>query len=219
MNGLAKYLAAGCELMTHTQVAGIDSELRLRTDADADLGRYRAALVSAPASQAVPLLTAAPALASAASRARMAPCWAAMASWEAPLPLSFDGAFIDQGALSWAARDAAKPERPVGERWVLHGAPAWSRQHLEESAEDVAPLLVAALAEAAGRELPPPGWVRAHRWRLARVEEPLGRDFLWDADLQLGACGDWCRGPRLEDALISGAAAAEAVLTALGTRA
>ena len=43
-----------------------------------------------------------------------------------------------------------------------------------------------------------------HRWRYARAAQPLGADFLYDAELGIGGCGDWCRGDRVEDAFSSG---------------
>ena len=46
-----------------------------------------------------------------------------------------------------------------------------------------------------------------HRWRYALVEKPLGESYIWDATLRLGACGDWCLGPRIEAAFNSGEAA------------
>ena len=45
----------------------------------------------------------------------------------------------------------------------------------------------------------------SHRWRYAFTESPLGQPCLWDAELSLGVCGDWCLGRRVEDAWQSGA--------------
>jgi predicted NAD/FAD-dependent oxidoreductase len=53
-----------------------------------------------------------------------------------------------------------------------------------------------------------PTFLQAHRWRHARVLEPLGPECLWDAALALGACGDWCLDGRVEAALLSGKALA-----------
>jgi hypothetical protein len=40
---------------------------------------------------------------------------------------------------------------------------------------------------------------------------------LWNADLKLGACGDWCMAARIEDAWLSGHELADRVVETLGT--
>ena len=47
-----------------------------------------------------------------------------------------------------------------------------------------------------------------HRWLYSLVDNPLEAGALWDPDLQLAACGDWCHGARIEGAYLSGQAAA-----------
>jgi len=44
------------------------------------------------------------------------------------------------------------------------------------------------------------------------VEQPAGIPFLWDPVLQVGACGDWAGGPRVECAFDSGEALAAAII-------
>jgi hypothetical protein len=58
--------------------------------------------------------------------------------------------------------------------------------------------------------VPEPTFARAHRWAYARPPAPLG-EVLWDPARRIGACGDWCRGGRVEGALLSGIALAEAL--------
>ena len=60
--------------------------------------------------------------------------------------------------------------------------------------------------------LPEPAHVEAHRWRHATPEPALKERCLWDAALAVGAAGDWCGGPRIEGAWLSGQALAERVL-------
>ena len=88
---------------------------------------------------------------------------------------------------------------------MLHATPEFTREHLEETPEAVAPLLVGAFARASGLELSPREVV-AHRWRYARAEPALSEGALFDAELRLGACGDWCAGSRVEGAFLSGMA-------------
>ena len=43
-------------------------------------------------------------------------------------------------------------------------------------------------------------------------DEPLDDECLWDPAAGLGACGDWCGGPRIEGAFLSGMAMAGSLL-------
>jgi hypothetical protein len=172
-------------------------------------GPFDAVAVAVPHPQAAPLLPAA--LAARLAAVTVAPCWALLAAFAAPLPLPGTlrpGA----GPLVWAARDSAKPGRTAGaECWVAHAGPAWTREHLELTPDEVTPLLLTALAAATGA-LPPVSYAAAHRWRYALVEAPLGEPCLVDPALRIGAAGDWCLGPRAEHAWDSGTALAEALL-------
>jgi hypothetical protein len=56
-----------------------------------------------------------------------------------------------------------------------------------------------------------PRHLAAHRWRYAMPVNPLSSTHLWDERQNLGIAGDWCNGPRLEGAYLSGLSLAEAV--------
>jgi renalase len=51
----------------------------------------------------------------------------------------------------------------------------------------------------------------AHRWRWALPVDPLPEPFLLDEKQALGLAGDWCGGPRVEGAYLSGVALARAI--------
>lgn len=129
---------------------------------------------------------------------RMRPSRAVMLRYAERLPLDFDGAFVNVGPLSWIARNSSKPGRPPAERWVLHGADSGD--------------LMQAFAEIVGTELPEPLERQTHRWGLAIPDEPIAQRCVHDATRGLTLCGDWCGGPRVEGAWLSGAAAAGRVL-------
>jgi predicted NAD/FAD-dependent oxidoreductase len=79
-------------------------------------------------------------------------------------------------------------------------------------------MLLGAFAAAAKVELPEPLERRAHRWSLAIPETVLPARCLFDDEAGIGACGDWCAGPRVEGAFSSGAAVAGRVLTRMARR-
>lgn len=224
MSGLARALAAGLDVAAARSVVAVERVQEgwvvrhhagdlARGPAPAEApdraGPFDAVAVAVPHPQAGPLLP--PALAAALGLVRVAPCWALLAAFDTPL--TAPDTFRPEGhALAWAARDSAKPgRRAEAECWVAHAGPEWTRANLERRPEEVAPDLLALLADIAGA-LPPALHAAAHRWRYALVEAPLGAPCLVDRAARIGACGDWCLGPRAEHAWDSGTALAAALL-------
>lgn len=213
MSAVAKALAEGLDVRCGVRVERVVREgasWRLTSETGEDLGLAEVVVAAVPAPQAVPLLAGVPGLAEQARAARMTPCWAVMARFDAPVAVAWDGAFVEDSPLSWVARDTSKPGRPTGERWVLHASAEYSAAHLEETPEQVAPKLVEAFGTALGMAVRPMEAV-AHRWRFASPSPALETASLYDAALGLGACGDWCAGPRVEGAFLSGVALARRV--------
>lgn len=179
--------------------------------------RYSAVLLAVPAPQAMPLLQpVAAAGAAVAASARMRGSWAVMVRCPAPVPLPWDGAFINDGPLRWVARDSSKPGRtvpPGTETWLLHASPEWSDAHIEDSADAVTVTLLAAFAALGG---PATHLVQAtaHRWRYADTEPALTQGHWWDATACVGMCGDWLNGGKVEGAWLSGQSLAQQVLQA-----
>ncbi len=213
MSAITRHMAHELDLRTGHRVAAleaIDGGWRLWSEDERDLGIHPRVVVATPAPQAVPLLAPLPAFAARAAEAPYAPAWAAMLDFQQPVGLPFDAARPTIGPLALLARDAAKPGRPPGHRWVVHATPAWSAEHLERDAADVA----ADLADAFALFGPRPDRCVAHRWRYALpIEAPAVAGALWDPASSLGAAGDWLGGARVEGAWLSGLAAAEAILS------
>ncbi len=215
MSAITRHLATGLDLTTGWHAASLrhdHNKWRVRAQNGEELGPFDAAVAAVPSAQAAPLLQPAPALAERARSAGMASCYAVMLAFEHPLPLPFDGAFVNVGPLSWIARNSSKPGRVGPETWVLHAGPDWSDAHIEEPPERVAKLLTEALIEVGRAKIPEPDLAVAHRWRYALPLSPLTDRCLFDPDLGLGACGDWCAGPRVEGAYLSGCAMAERLI-------
>ena len=189
-------------------------------------GLFDAVVIAVPAESAAVLLGVAPALARQAAGARIEPCWALLLGFTEPIEANVmndvaanaaadaarvgDAAFIDSGRLAWIARESSKPDRRMGERWTAHAQSAWSTEHFDDDPEDVKAKMLRAFHEATGTA-EQPVYAAVYRWRHALARTPLARDLLWDEHLRVGACGDWCRGHRIEDAWLSGAALAEAM--------
>lgn len=217
MSAICRELARGLDATFGTRITRLlhqQGAWQLESEDGSTFGSFDAVVVSAPAPQTAVLLErVAPELASRAAAIAMEPCWAGMVAFDEPLPLDYDAAFVHDAPLSWIARDASKPGRAASETWVLHGSPAWSRTRQDDDPETVARALLDALPAAVGVAIPEPTHLAAHRWLYAQPRAPRPEPCLLDGKRKLVACGDWCGGPRVEGAWLSGEAAAEHLLS------
>src|SRR5271166_6425969 len=174
-------------------------------------GRFSVVILGIPAPQAIPLAASAGVAFPELAGVRYAPCWALMLAYAEPLGLPDDRYRPDDDAIAWIARNASKPGRANDkETVVVHAAPDWSRRHLEWSSDAAAGELIARFQSLTGLRTQP-YFSTAHRWRYALVEEAAGPALLWNEGARLGACGDWCLGPRVEAAFDSGEALADVI--------
>ncbi len=217
MNAIGAHLATDLDVQLETTVARLQPDgrrWRLYADTGADLGTFDVVLVCVPAPQASTLLApVAPQLAERAATAIMHATMATMVLLADRPDFAFDGAFLnDDPVLSWISRNTGKRERPAAEAWVLHATRDWSAAHLDADVAVIADAMTAAFQRVIGSTAPPLHSV-AHRWRYALPDPVATDDALHDGMLGLGAGGEWCGGPRVEGALLSGMALAGRVLT------
>ncbi|WP_296307398.1 FAD-dependent oxidoreductase [Pseudomonas sp.] len=166
-------------------------------------GPFDVAIVAVPAEQAAPLLSLHDLMiAREATLVRSVPCWTVMLAFDQPL--SHRASLTDGlGVIATAVRSSSKPGRGKAECWLLQAGPEWSSAHLENSREDIAEKLLIEFSTLCGARLPSPIFSKAHRWRYAVAHGGAGTAG-WNDALRLGACGDWCHGPTIEDSWRSG---------------
>jgi len=221
MNSVGKKFAEGLDIKLNTRVTKIShttnqKQWSLLTESGETFEPFDWVILYAPAPQTADLLTDVDAEMEKKARGVVFhPCYAGMYSFEKPLGLEYDGAFINKDStLSWVAKNSSKPDRPDVETWVLHGNPDFSRKHLEEAPEQVEPLLLEAFAKATGAKLPEAEGIiyrAAFKWRFSQPE-PLSDPFLLNTQSGIGACGDWCGGSKVEGAFMSGHNLGRAIL-------
>ena len=224
MTAPARALASGLTCVTEAQVSGFARTVDgwsvlddMGVIAAPGNGAYGAVVLAVPAPQAIPLAASAGAHMPELAGARYAPCIALMLALPAAEsgPVLPDWSRPDDPAIAWIAAESTKPSRPQATRsFVVHARPDWSRAHIDDRAEDlVAPLL--ARFRAVTGVTAEPVYASAHRWRYALVEQEVGLPCLFDEQVRVGACGDWCLGPRVEAAWDSGCAMADTLLCSL----
>ncbi|WP_419253565.1 NAD(P)/FAD-dependent oxidoreductase [Caulobacter sp. ErkDOM-YI] len=205
MNAPLKAMAADLDTRWSQTISGLSRDAsgwRLAGTTQ-DEGPFDRLVVAIPAEQAAVLLAAVqPEFAALARAVRSAPCWTLMAVFVQPVH-SAEAVLTGGEVVAFASREASKPGRAATEAWVIHATPDWSRDHLELTADQAEPRLLAGFEALLGSSAPLAVSAVAHRWRYAR---PLAapRSALWDAASRLGVCGDWLGGGSVEGAWRSG---------------
>jgi predicted NAD/FAD-dependent oxidoreductase len=172
---------------------------------------FDAVIMAIPAPQTGPLAASAGIRFAELARVRYAPCLTLMLAFDQPTELHKPFFSPSHGPIAWIARNDSKPGRDKAPKTVVvHATPAWSRAHLDASAENAANALLKSVRPQIGDA--EPIFRMVHRWLYARVEQSAGAPFLWDPAQQVGACGDWAGGPRVECAFDSGEALAAAII-------
>ncbi|WP_417478872.1 NAD(P)/FAD-dependent oxidoreductase [Maricaulis maris] len=214
MSKLVAPLAEGLEIRNPCRVetVGQDGEGWLVACENGEMFQADRLAVAIPAPQAKTLLSGVTPLADRLDAVRYAPCWTLMLSLAEPLEQAPRVYRASDGPCAWIACDSTKPGRSgEGENWVIQAGPGWSDTHLEKDPETVRGLLRNAFESWAG-SVPEIRSSQVHRWRHARVLQALEVPCLWDGEAGIGLAGDWCLGPRVEAAYLSGRALAGRML-------
>lgn len=197
-----------------TRIARIEASAegwQLFNDGESLLGVWPYVIVAVPAPQALSLLREQPMFAQLIRQVTMEPCWVAAIQSKSDLSGQADVAVYEHPVVRRIVHNSAKTDRQNKNIYLVQSCKEWAEAHLEETIESVGEKLQQSFCELtsadADTEL-----LFVHRWRYAFTETALGKDCLWDNNLNLGACGDWCLGRTVEDAWRSGSALAEQIL-------
>lgn len=201
----------GMAAIPRAMATGLDIQFGHRVESLQPLLReFERVILAIPAASALPLVSHVPGLAAKAAAVSMKPNWTVMAAFEERVAARFDAAFVNGSAISWLARNNSKPKRNWQiEAWVIQASPAWSESHRDTRPDDVGAFLMEAFEDHIPAGLPRAFYATVHRWRYATTEPPLAIGAVHDRESRITLCGDWCKGARIEDAYLSGLAAAE----------
>eukprot|EP00250_Pteridium_aquilinum_P021593 c25169_g3_i2 orf=177-1322(-) len=130
---------------------------------------------------------------------------------------------VGSNVLAWAARDSSKPKRDElssGECWVLHSTAEYAQEVIETAgmgkpSEELLSTVTQTLLEHFKNigEIPAPVFAKSHRWGSAFPNVTIGNEenCLVDEVRRIAVCGDFCLGPKVECAILSGISAAEKI--------
>ena len=175
-------------------------------------------VAATPPAVATQLLPAAFEHAEAVRATRMLGCFNVAFEFAAPLPRSvmpFDVCVAKGHDISLVCANASKPGRSKVPVLVVHATNRWSDAHMGADAGFVRDAMFAELAAVFGQPLPPPVSSRVHRHEEANYrprEHVSEAAALFDADMRLGACGDWAAGKGVVEAAFTSATALAALV-------
>jgi renalase len=209
-SSITRSLLGAINFQPSTRIARLerdDNRWLLFNDGETLLGHWDLLVVTAPAPQTLALVRGISELATQVQQVEMEPCWVAAVQCSAPLNDDSEVMIDPVPGLRRIINNSAKAGRNNQGVYLLQATAGWSQEHLEESPEQVG----TRLGDLLGQHVFPaqrPELLFAHRWRYGFTKKSLGIDFLWSQGLQIGICGDWCRGRTVEDAWISAMALA-----------
>ncbi|XOY57068.1 MAG: NAD(P)/FAD-dependent oxidoreductase [Rhodobacterales bacterium] len=212
MTALAKGIGAGLDLRQEALVTGLSRDgdsWRVHLGDQALTASY--VICTVPTPQVAGIIGADHPLVARLTDVAYAPNLTLMAAIDGPAP--FVVARDPDADLAWIAQDSTKPDRPQGPvAWVAQASTAFSATHLELDKDAIADLMLPLLLDRLGATAAQVRYAAAHRWRYSQVTQALGAAFLRDDTGTLYLGGDWCLGPKVEDAWTSGTAIADDLL-------
>ncbi len=235
MERLAQHLARGLEVQCQRVATRLDTgaralALRVRSPAGETTLSADAAILTPPVPLALALIAAgchkralAPALQARLATVRYAPCLCLTLDFPKATSLAIPapGAVrLSAGPLSWLASQRAKGLRASGDGVVVHAEAEWSAAHAHQTDEQLIAALTALAAPLltgwSGGDWSSPAAATLTRWQHSLATATIDEPFL-DAGLAAPVllAGDAFGGrPRVEGAVLSGLAAAAALIGA-----
>lgn len=196
MSRLTRALATGATLHTGTRISYIwptEDGVILRDEHGHELATHNHVIVTTPAAQAVPLLEAVPRFAKRAEKVDTAPAWVSILVLSAPSGIRADLLQGEHPILARALCQSRIAGRSVagGEIWQLEARADWSATQRDLHSESVGQELLRAFNKLAAAPLQV-AQQRTHRWLYSHtLTAHTDATYLWSAESQIGACGDW----------------------------
>ncbi len=190
-----------------------NGQWRLFDDRGAYLGLYDIVIIATAAHQVSTFASSVPSIRELAEQIDMTVCWSAMFAFDQPLGLPFDAAFVLNSPLSWISRfQEIEQTHRLQDCWVIHSSPEWSQKYVASFRGRVLHSMLDAFFQACDIPALKPTSSNVHCWKHALPINTINQDCLFDEEMAMGACGDWCTSPRIEGAVLSGFSMADRVM-------
>ncbi len=218
MQAITDNLAHNTQVKLSTCIAEVEKQpggqWRLFDDRGSYQGLYDIVIIATAAHEVSALARQVGSISALADQIDMTVCWSGMFAFDRPLGLPFDAAFVLNSPLSWISRFQGIEQQPSDQEiWVVHSSPEWSLQYAASFRGRVMHALQDAFFEDCDLRPMKPASSTVHCWKHATPINTLeNQDSLFDQELAMGACGDWCTAPRIEGAVLSGFSMADRIM-------
>ena len=206
MNNLCKYLGQGLDIKLAQQISEINftqQKWSLKNNNDEIFSDYDYLFLAIPSHQAINLIPKNFNYFALVEQIKMQGCFTLMLGFAEDLGLSFDAAIVKESIISWISLNNSKSDRPESCALVVNSSNEWAEKHIERDIE----ILKAQMIQELNNILPQTKtkilYENIHRWRYANTEARRGMKSLFDANLNLGLCGDWLISGKVESAFLS----------------
>lgn len=207
MNAMLHGLSKDLTVCLNTQIIDLETEhqkWRLLDQNGQSHGGFDAVILAIPANQSLTLLPRESPLKHSPLQDFMRPVWAVALSFETATGIVANGVFVNEGNISWVAKDSSKPDRPQRyETWVVHFTSEWTENNLNVDSYRLTRDALKLLSRLAKKSLPEYHEVYQHRWLYAKSNPTLTQFPQWHSGSRLGLVGDWVMSGRFEDAWLS----------------
>ncbi len=207
MNHLCKYMGKYLNILLSKSIESIHFDHRkwsLKTIAGEMFDDFDYLILAIPSHQAMNLVPKHFKYFDTLSKIKMSGCFTLMLGFQEDLQLDFEAALVKESMISWISVNSSKPERTKGFALVVHASNQWADDHIEEDLDSVKEKMMIALKAIIDFDYNAINKHDIHRWRYANASLREGRPSLFDANLNLGICGDWLISGRVEHAFLSG---------------
>ena len=212
MAALPKVLAYDLDVTLNTRVETVKERANVY-EIETEAGKTTAShtVITIPAPQLTPVLGETHVIVQQASRVLMRPCFTLMAAFSHDTVAPFVTKRAANSVLTWIARNDTKPGRSKAyQTWIAQAHLDWSTTNIDVDRSEIKAQMLDLLCSDLGVDPTKLCYADLQAWRYGLVEKPLGQSFVKYRSLWAG--GDWCCGPKVQDAWQSGADIAANVL-------
>ena len=206
MNSFCKYIGHGLEILLGKQIESIyfdNQKWSLKTAENEIFDNFDYLFLAIPSHQVVNLIPKNFKYFDVVANVKMMGCFSLMLGFKENLKMDFDAALVKKSILSWISANSSKPGRPEGFSLLINSSNGWADENIEEDLDLVKEKMIDALQKIINFRPNQIEYQNVHRWRYANASLREGQKSLFDANMNLGICGDWLISGRVENAFLS----------------